>query len=127
MSKKMGYYEFHRLPKAERKAFKANGGKVKLPLGTYVVGAIVMGFVVHWLQTPSKPVETFPWTKAEVACLNAVKNATKVSVLDLSAGSNYDWGNDGYSVTINIGDNASVLCYAKADGRVVKLNSIKLN
>lgn len=129
MSNKIGYYKFKRMSKAEQKAFKTAGGKVKLPILTYFVGAFLVVAVVKSCGHTDKEVEQYPWTKAETACWNAVRSATNAGLTEVSIGSNKDWGKDGYAVRVNIEKNAadfSVTCYAKADGTVVKLSQPKI-
>lgn len=129
MSTKIGYYKFKRMPKTEQKAFKAAGGKVKLPILTYFVGAFLVVAAAHSCDSTDNKVEQYPWTKAETACWNSVRSATNAGLTEVSIGSNKDWGKDGYAVRVNIEKDAadlSVTCYAKADGTVVKLSQPKI-
>lgn len=127
MSIKVGYYKFKRMPKAEQKAFKKAGGKVKLPLFTYLVGSVLVVAALHSCDSADKKAE--PWSAAQTACWNSVRSLTNAGVTEVRSGSNKDWGNDGYAVTIYVEKeyaDLSVVCYAKADGTVVKMNQPKI-
>lgn len=129
MSNKIGYYKFQRMSKAEQKAFKANGGKVKLPIFTYLFGAIAVVVVMRSCNSTDQEVYKHPWSKAEAACWNYVRSETGSDITSVKAGSNKDWGKDGYAIRIHVEKervDLSVMCYAKADGTIVKIDSPKI-
>lgn len=129
MASKMGYYKFKKMSKLNQAAFKAGGGKVKTPIFTYFFGAIAVVALMHSCKSTDKAAESFPWTKAETACWNTVRSATNAGLMEVKAGSNKDWGKDGYAVNIHVEKphaDVSIMCYAKADGTVVKLGEPKI-
>lgn len=92
-----------------------------------MVGAVVL--TVKHCSSPDKEVQTYPWTKAETACWNYVRSATGAGLMEVKAGSNKDWGKDGYAVNIHVEKehaDLSVMCYAKADGTVIKVGTPKV-
>lgn len=92
-----------------------------------LVGLIAL--TVKYCSSTDKDVQTFPWAKAETACWNTVRSATNAGLMEVKAGSNKDWGKDGYAVNIHVEKqhaDLSIMCYAKADGTVIKLGEPKV-
>lgn len=120
MSEKIGYYKFRRMPRTERKAFKAAGGKVKLPLFTYFAGTIAMVIMLHSCDGEVKaPMES--WKKAEAKCWNFVRVETGANMSDVTAGSVKDW-KDGFNTRVNVklnGINMSYQCFVDGNGNIV--------
>lgn len=129
MRESIGYYKFHRMSKAEQKAFKANGGKVKLPIFTYIAGAFLVVAAMHsFSNSPEdKPVEH--WQRADTACLNYVHQQMGGSIFDISTGSNKDAGDNLFKVRVNVKKNDAVVsidCFASGDGKVKEVGAFKV-
>lgn len=129
MRESIGYYKFHRMSKAEQKAFKANGGKVKLPVFTYIAGAFLVVATMHSCKDNSAEVVAEPWQKADTACLNFVHQQMGGSILDISTGSNKDAGDNLFKVRVNVKKNDAVVsidCFASGDGKVKEVGAFKV-
>lgn len=129
MRERMGYYKFHRMSKAEQKAFKANGGKVKLPIFSYITGAFLVVAAMHSFSNSPKDEPAEPWQKADTACLNYVHQQMGGSIFDISTGSNKDAGHNLFKVRVHVekGDGViSVECLATGDGEVKEVGAFKV-
>lgn len=126
MRERIGYYKFHRMSKAEQKAFKANGGKVKLPIFTYLAGAFLIVAAMHSCKDNSGNRVYEPWEKADTACLNFVHQKMGGSILDISTGSNKDAGHNLFKVNVNVKKDkalVSIECFATGDGEVKEVGA----
>lgn len=128
MANKMGYYKFHRMSKADKVAFKAAGGKVKLPIFTYIVGSFLVVALMHSCDNKSEaPVE--PWQKAQTACMNFVHQKVGGSIFDIELGSNKDAGKNLFKQKVSIkGKNGKLTttCLATGDGVVKEVGAFQV-